>query len=65
MKNRISFWKNILLGVLLTTTSCNSNFLDEQLYSNFSTEIENQESKLVGLYRLYGNFWGVVKGVRI
>lgn len=62
MKNRISFWKNILLGVLLTTTSCNSNFLDEQLYSNFSTEIENQESKLVGLYRLYGNFWGSGEG---
>lgn len=56
--------KNIFLASVAVTSimfggsSCSDSFLDEHMYSNFSADMEDQETKLVGLYRLYGNFWG-------
>lgn len=56
--------RNILLtslaasSMLLGTSSCSDSFLDEKMYSNFTAEIDDQETKLVGLYRLLGQFWG-------
>lgn len=54
----ILFTSVAVASMTLGGASCSDSFLDEQMYSNFSAEMENQETKLVGLYRLYGNFWG-------
>ena len=56
--------KNILLttlaasSVLIGTVSCSDSFLDEKMYSNYPADMDDTETKIIGLYRIYGQFWG-------
>ncbi len=38
--------------------SCKDSFLDEQMYSSYSVDIEDVEAKVIGLHRQFAELWG-------
>lgn len=57
-------FKNIFLSALAFSsclmggTSCSDSFLDEKIYSNYDVNMDDVQAKLIGLHRIYGQFWG-------
>lgn len=56
--------KNIFLATLaasslmLGNSACSDSFLEEKMYSNFPAETDEVDAKLIGLHRIFGQFWG-------
>lgn len=45
--------------VMLTSTSCSGDFLDEKLYSEYGTSTKDGEAGIIGLHRIFAQTWGM------
>lgn len=51
----------IALGAALTlsSVSCSDSFLDEKMYSNYGTDVNDDNAKVLGLHYKFAQLWGV------
>lgn len=46
------------VAALIAGTSCSDSYLDEEMYSQYGTDVTNVNSKVLGLHYKYAQMWG-------
>ena len=59
MKLKNIIYSAILASVMATgLTACSDSYLDENMYSNYGTDVTDVTAKIIGLHYKYANLWG-------
>ncbi|MCR4853694.1 MAG: RagB/SusD family nutrient uptake outer membrane protein, partial [Prevotella sp.] len=55
--------RNIIYSALtvsvMALTSCSDSYLDEEMFSNYGTDVSDVEAKVIGLHYKFASLWGM------